>query len=333
MNSKSLQFPRVGAVVIGRNEGERLVRCLKSLSGCGAPIVYVDSSSSDGSPARARELGADVVSLSLDKPFTAGRARNAGFARLKALLPDVRYVQFVDGDCELAADWLGIAVNFLDHDVDVAIVCGRRKERHPEHSVYNRVCDVEWDTPVGDAAACGGDFLVRAEVFAAVGGFTDSLIAGEEPEMCHRIRARGSRIHRADHLMTLHDAAMTRFAQWFRRSSRAGYAYAARAALHWNDGTHYCWRENFRIALWALAIPALIVALAIALSPWCLALFLIYPVHFLRMRRYFLAQKRGATASAYAFFVMLGKWPEFYGQMLFLMRLLRRQEQRIIEYK
>jgi GT2 family glycosyltransferase len=323
----------VGAVVIGRNEGERLVRCLESLGALTGALVYVDSSSSDGSPQRAKQLGADVVALSLDKPFTAGRARNVGFRRLTALHPALRYVQFVDGDCEIAPGWLEFAVDFLDRHPEVAIVCGRRKERHPEASIYNQVCDIEWDTPIGEAQASGGDFLVRASVFAEVGGFADALIAGEEPEMCYRMRRRGWRIHRADRLMTLHDAAMTRFAQWAKRSSRAGYAYAARAALHWRDGTRYCWRENLRILAWGFAIPAVIIALAVLASPWFAALFLLYPLNLLRVIRDFRARRPGTPSLAYSFFVVLGKWPEFYGQLLFLLRSLRGQEQRIIEYK
>ena len=332
MDNQAAPSRIIGAVVIGRNEGERLVRCLRSLSDYNIPIVYVDSSSSDGSPQTARDLGAEVVMLSLDTPFTAGRARNTGFSHLIRRHPELRYVQFVDGDCEVATEWLPFARDFLDRHSDIAIVCGRRREKHPDASVYNRICDLEWDTPTGDADACGGDFLARTDAFSAVEGFNDSLIAGEEPEMCHRLKRRGWRIYRADKLMTLHDAAMSRFGQWVRRTSRAGYAYAARAALHWRDGTRYCWRENFRIGLWAFGIP-LSVALLTILSPWFLLLLLLYPLHFIRTRRQLAAQHSTTTPIAYAFFLLIGKWPEFYGQLLFLVRLVLREEQRIIEYK
>ena len=64
-------------------------------------IVYVDSGSNDGSVQRARHLGADVIELDMRVPFTAARARNVGFRRLREISPDIEYVQFVDGDCEL----------------------------------------------------------------------------------------------------------------------------------------------------------------------------------------------------------------------------------------
>src|SRR5262245_28643656 len=96
----------MGIVVIGRNEGERLIRCLQSAKSHTDDIVYVDSGSTDGSTRTAENLGILVVKLDLAQPFTAARARNEGFAALKALRPDIRFVQFVDGDCELVDDWL-----------------------------------------------------------------------------------------------------------------------------------------------------------------------------------------------------------------------------------
>jgi glycosyltransferase involved in cell wall biosynthesis len=164
-------------VAIGRNEGERLRRCLQSLDSRARPTVYVDSGSTDGSPELARSLGAEVVSLDLSVPFTAARARNTGFDYLLGKFPSVEYVQFVDGDCEVDSGWLPAAMTVLETDPKIVVVCGRRRERRPEASVYNLLCDVEWDTPIGEAIACGGDALMRVNAFKAVGGFRADLIA------------------------------------------------------------------------------------------------------------------------------------------------------------
>jgi glycosyltransferase involved in cell wall biosynthesis len=331
--SRSDSPDSLGVVIIGRNEGARLVRCLESLAESNARIVYVDSGSTDDSVANAQRAGAEVVHLDLSRPFTAGRARNEGFARLMSDWPDIRYVQFVDGDCELVDGWLQAAQVFLEANEDTAIVCGRRKERFPDRSVYNRLCDIEWDTPIGEAHACGGDFLARAQAFAAIEGFDVRLIAGEEPEMCYRLRRSGWKIYRIDELMTWHDAAITRLAQWALRSSRAGYAYAARAALHWRDRSGYCWRENARIALWSCVFPLVVAALAILVSPWMTLLLLAYPIQYLRNLRNTRRQHPDQKAYAYAFFLILGRWTEFYGQSLFISRTLTRRRQEIIEYK
>lgn len=328
-----MRATKPGIVIIGRNEGARLVACLDSLAALNAQVVYVDSGSTDRSIEMARSRGIDVLELPMDQPFTAARARNAGFRRLSELHPDTEFVQFVDGDCKVAPGWLDYAVTYLAEHPEFAIVCGRRKELYPERSVYNRLCDADWNAPVGEAKACGGDFLIRAEVFREAGGFNAGMIAGEEPELCYRLGRSGWKIYRADKLMTLHDAAMTRFSQWLRRSARSGYAYALGAALHWNDPGKYCRRENLRILFWAALLPLLAIAGAILFSPWVLLVLLAYPVQYLRLVRWVQRTYPTIPAFSYALFLVLGNWPEFYGQMLFLLRRLRGQAQTLIEYK
>src|SRR5262245_32426939 len=181
----------LGVVAIGRNEGERLRRCLTSLSGQGLTIVYVDSGSEDGSVELAQSMGADVVELDMSRPFTAARARNQGAERLREVDPRARFVQFIDGDCELAEGWLEKARRALEEHPRVAVVCGRLRERDPEISVYNRLADLEWDTPIGEAKACGGIAMIRLDAFEEAGGFNPAVIAGEEPELCLRLRRNG----------------------------------------------------------------------------------------------------------------------------------------------
>ncbi|MGB7409130.1 MAG: glycosyltransferase, partial [Pontixanthobacter sp.] len=216
---------KIGLVAIGRNEGERLQRCLRSIPQ-GIAVVYVDSASTDDSVAFARSMGADVVSLDLDKPFTAARARNEGYARLADTKPTLQFVQFVDGDCEVEAEWFGAAIEALIKHDEVAAVCGRRRERFPDASFYNRMCDDEWNTPVGYADACGGDALLRRSAFEQVDGYDGAMVAGEEPEMCSRLRAADWRILRIDAPMTIHDADMHHPRQWWLRAIRSGFGYA-----------------------------------------------------------------------------------------------------------
>ncbi|WP_194788849.1 glycosyltransferase family 2 protein [Pseudomonas sp. UFMG81] len=321
----------IGVVVIGRNEGQRLQRCLASLAGSAQCIVYVDSGSTDGSVAMARQQGVEVLALDMTRPFTAARARNEGFTCLQRLLPTLRHVQFVDGDCEVVAGWLAQACAFLDGRPDVAVVCGRRRERFPQHSVYNLLCDLEWDTPVGEARACGGDALMRADAFSAVGGFRAGLIAGEEPELCVRLRAHGWKIWRLAQEMTLHDAAMTRFSQWWRRSLRAGYAFAEGAALHGAPPERHWRRESQRAWLWGLGVPLAVVAACALLGGWGLLLLLLYPLQAMRLAR---RGERSARENwLQATFLVLGKFPEMFGQLRYLLNKLSTGKTVLIEYK
>lgn len=276
----------LGIVAIGRNEGERLVRCLTSI-GSGVPVVYVDSASTDRSVAVAQAAGAIVLRLDMALPFTAARARAEGVELLRARVPDVALVMFVDGDCELEPGWLATASAYLADHPGIAAVCGRRRERFPEASLYNHVADWEWDTPVGEAASCGGDALMRLSAYEAVGGFDATMIAGEEPELCSRLRAAGWRIMRLDAPMTIHDAAMLRFGQWWRRAIRGGFGYAqAWQVTRVRGGSGLYGADLRRMLVWAVAVPVVCVAAAVLIHP---ALILIWPgliaVQLLRWRR------------------------------------------------
>lgn len=324
----------VGVVAIGRNEGERLRRCLASVVGRAAIVVYVDSGSTDGSVDAERKLGAEVVELDLSVPFTAARARNAGFARLLEILPDIEFVQFVDGDCEIDANWLATGIAVLQAEPRLAVVCGRRRERFPERSIYNRLCDLEWDTPVGDAAACGGDALFRAAAFAAVDGFDASLIAGEEPELCVRLRERGWKIRRLDAEMTLHDAAMTRWRQWWKRAVRAGHAYAEGAALHGDPPERHWVREVRSNWVWGFVVPSIAIGFAWPTHGWSLLLLVGFVVLAWRVLRG--ARRRCwcvTDALAYAVFTVLGKFPMALGQLQFCCNRVAGRRSRLIEYK
>ena len=316
---------RVAAVVIGRNEGARLLACLASVLGAADPVIYVDSGSTDGSPEQAAALGAEVVALDLARPFTAARARNAGLAALAARGEAPPYVQFVDGDCALRSGWLEAARDFLDAHPDVAAVCGRRRERFPEASVYNRLCDWEWATPPGAARACGGDALFRRAALDEAGGYRDGLIAGEEPELCLRLRARGWRIWRLDAEMCWHDAGMTRFSQWWRRARRAGYAFAEGAALHGAPPERHWVAETRRALLWGLGVPGLALLGGLAFAP-AAALALALPAQALRIAR---REGGGRAGWERGVFTVLGKVPEALGVMEYRFR----KRARLIEYK
>lgn len=329
-SARAKASPRCAVVAIGRNEGPRLEACLTSISAARIHAVYVDSGSTDDSVAIAGRLGAKVVRLDMSTKFTAARARNAGFFALEGEEALPEFVQFVDGDCVLADGWMEAATAFLDAHPDVAVVCGRRRERRPEASVYNELCDMEWNTPVGEALECGGDALFRVSAFKDVGGYSADLIAGEEPELCVRLRASGWRIWRLDHEMTLHDAGMTRFRQWWRRSMRAGYAFAEVARRH-RHSRFGIWRPAVRRALlWGAAGPTLLVIGALA-HPAAFAGALAYPAQVCRLA----GRHRGERKASwrYALFATASKFPEAQGVATFYVDLLRGKTRGLIEYR
>ena len=317
--------PVIDAVVIGRNEGARLVACLDSLAGQVRRIVYVDSGSTDNSVADAQMRGATVTTLDADLPFTAARARNAGLA----VIANADFVQFVDGDCAVQPGWISKAAEFLTENEQVAVVCGRRRERFPEASIYNAMADREWDTPVGQTKACGGDALMRIVPLRALGGFRDDLIAGEEPDLCLRLRQTGWQIWRLDAEMTLHDAAMTRFAQWWRRTRRAGFAFAQGAYLHGSGPERHWVRETRRAVAWGVFLPVCAI-LGTLIWPPAAWILLAYPAQILRLGLH----EDGTTSRwQYPLFNVLGKLAEATGVVQFHLTRLRGGQARLIEYK
>ncbi|HUX90618.1 MAG TPA: glycosyltransferase family A protein [Gallionellaceae bacterium] len=331
MSEIQLPAAQVGLVAIGRNEGDRLRKCLISVLDQVGRVVYVDSGSMDGSVDMARSLGVVVVELDMMRPFTAARARNEGFKRLRELAPELVYIQFVDGDCEVVVGWLDKAVLFLSEHQDVAVVCGRRRERFPDRTVYNLLCDMEWDTPVGAAKYCGGDAMMRADAFELVGGYRGDLIAGEESELCVRLRLEGWKIWRIGEEMTLHDAAISRIGQWWKRTMRCGYAYAEGAHLHGALPERHRVKASRRVWIWGVGIPVVTVCISTSLGIWGWAILLIYPAQVVRLALHGTRSVRENWLSA--LFLVLGKFPEAVGQLNFVNNRLAGRTARLIEYK
>lgn len=321
---------KFAAVVIGRNEGERLNACLASLEGA-RKVVYVDSGSTDGSVETAKQAGADVVDLDRTIPFTAARARNAGFEHLHKAEPSLEFVQFVDGDCEVVRTWPETALWFLDQHSDVAAVAGRRRERFPTTSIFNWLCDVEWNSPTGETKAFGGDVMMRVQAFRDVGGYRDDMIAGEEPELCVRLRSAQWRIWRLDAEMTLHDAAMTRFSQWWRRSLRGGYAYALGVSLHGKSPARHKVAEARRAWVWGFWMPLLIASACLIFGKWAALLLLVYPIQIARISS--ARKERLRESVTIAAFQTLAKFPEVIGQIMFARDHMLGHNRRLIEYK
>jgi len=333
----------VGVVAIGRNEGDRLVRCLESIRGKVAAVVYVDSASDDGSVAAAERIGANVIELDKNIAFTAALARNLGAQRLNEILPGLKYIQFVDGDCEVRPNWMPCARKELESDGHLGAVCGRRRERFPRRSIYNRLIDIEWNTAPGPALSVGGDAMFRRSAFDSVGGYDPSVMAGEEPQLCLRLRHSNWTISRIEAEMTLHDAAVTRFGQWWRRHVRAGYG-TLDVNRRFEVGGERIFGKMVRSAtIWALGWPIAVIAAGlialvirgpraglIAAAVVLAAL----PLQMVRLSvKAFWGGMPPRVALAFGVMTMLSKWAWFRGQMKYRRDRAHGRGLELIEYK
>lgn len=337
----TISAARTGIVIIGRNEGERLLRCINSALPQSDAVVYVDSGSSDGSVENARGLGAKVVELDRCIPFTASRGRNAGFAALREI-GEFDCVQFVDGDCEILGGWISAGSTFLVENEKFAACCGLLREREPHASIYNGICDVEWSVKTGESDACGGVAMYRIAALEAVGGFDATVAAGEERELCGRLRGKGFRVMRLDAPMATHDAAMKSFSQWWRREIRSGYG-GLDVATRFENGNGNFSRQIRSARIWGIGFPLAVIVLALAAGavgglrmavPTAAALLCIWILQVLRIA--LKTKRRGRAVKfslAYGFLLMLAKWAQLIGQFRYLRDRRHGQRPRLIEHK
>jgi GT2 family glycosyltransferase len=326
---------QIGAVVIGRNEGDLLKLSLQSVQAARLPAVYADSGSTDGSAVVARDLAVPTVELDSSRPVSAARGRNEGLAEALNRW-SIEFVMFLDGDCILQPDFPAAALKTFAKHPDCAIVTGHLSERHPEASIYNRLCAIEWRGPAGrieNMNGLGGIMAARVSALHEVGGFNEQAIAGEEPDLGVRLGLAGYSIIKIDLPMATHDAQITRFGQWWTRAVRGGHALAHRYARHggtrFKDGV----RELRSDLFWGLALPLLILLLLIPTRGFSLLLAAAYPLQGWRMyRRYLGSGLSPGDASLVTKFVLLGKFAEVLGIMRYCFNRLR-GKYTIIEYK
>lgn len=333
---KANYLEQIGIVVIGRNEGERLKKSLNSVINENDCLVYVDSGSTDGSVSFARNLGVEVIELDPSISFSAARAYNTGLEHLLTLKPSLKFVQFLDGDAILVDGWLETASQELINHPNVAVVCGRRREEFPEKSLYNQLSELEWTTPIGEVKECGPEAMMRISSFLEVGGFNSILIAGEEPELCYRIREKGGKIIRLDAETSLHDVQMEYFSQWWQRCRRGGFAYAEEAWLHGFSTELYRVKQSLSIWFWTLCLPCVVFLIFWQTGLWCLAILTVAYLILLGKTYVSSRQKRKInhkSAILYAIFCFIGKIPELIGQIEFIFRKLIGKRRSLIEYK
>jgi GT2 family glycosyltransferase len=313
-------------VVIGRNEGERLRAALGSTVNerCAARI-FVDSGSTDHSVAIARSFGDAVSVHEADpaRPFTAARGRNEGLDILLSRVPDAAYVQFLDGDCVLAPDWVDRALDFFETHPDVGVLAGRLREDTREKNVYHRLADMEWDVPSGDVESTGGICMMRIAAFREAGGFDPSIPAGEELNLALRIKEKGYRIVRIAEDMALHDIKMQHFKQWWKRAKRYGHATAESLYLYGIEDRQRR-KELASILAWGAALPSAAFVLALPTLGTSLSLLAGYPVLFMRVRKHRLEHgDRPDDAALYATAQVLAKFAGVTGVLEFGKRWLK----------
>lgn len=337
MNTAALATVDVSIVVIGKNEGERLVRCLNSVREADwgdlrHELIYVDSQSSDASVATAQTLGARALVLD-DAAPCAAKARNLGWQQASG-----QYILFLDGDTVLHPQFVQRALQCLSAAPQVCAAWGHRRESRPEQSLYTRVLDLDWVYPTGQTLYFGGDVLVRRQTLQDVGGFDPSLKAGEEPELCARLRSAGWRIEHIDAPMTTHDLAISHWRPYWLRAWRSGIAYAEVAERMRMRGDILWQHEaarDFRHGLLYTASPLLLIA-AWWVSPLLTGLMVLAAAALIARtarRCAWKAPGQPLLQWQYAVHAHLQKVPAFFGQLKWRQAQRAQRDIGLVDYK
>jgi glycosyltransferase involved in cell wall biosynthesis len=181
--------PRLSLCMIVRNEEQHLARCLKSVQGLADEIVLVDTGSTDGTVAIARQFGAQVVETTWENNFST--ARNLGLARARG-----RWILVLDADewlppesCEAVRKLIHREPAEGFHLVTTSDDANGHRIRGEILRLFPNRADVRFDFPiheeVNSSLARAGIPLRKTTIEIVHTGYAD---AAKMPEKAHRNR-------------------------------------------------------------------------------------------------------------------------------------------------
>jgi glycosyltransferase involved in cell wall biosynthesis len=198
----------IGFIIIGKNEGTKLVRCITSIirtideDNIGEyEIIYVDSNSSDSSIELVKEIEGNIKIYELTGKANPAIGRNVGAAESKA-----DHYCFMDGDMELVNDFLP---NVIDEsgDLKYPFVSGQFE------NVYYDLNDQRIGSELymknvltGDRyqSTTGGLFIIEKGLWEKVGGMDTRFITGEDLDLGLRLARKGHLLLRKKELFAIH---------------------------------------------------------------------------------------------------------------------------------
>ena len=257
----------ISAIVIGKNEGERLTCCIDSIHAAlgvlAHEIIYVDSRSTDDSLQRAKACGARCFVLAAQKT-TAGLGRHVGAKEARG-----EYLLFLDGDMRLQKGFCEKAMMAMaqrSYDGCTGIrkdIYLKNGDTVGENANYFG-CTAERIVP-----EFGGALFIKKEALEKAGGWSPDTIACEEAELHARLRAAGCTILEIPVKMITHTDAVRDgrgFIGTIFSRRRLGEGQALRCAMAQGKANAYIHHENEKFLLYS--IDWMCVILILLLGVW-----------------------------------------------------------------
>jgi len=251
---KPIVEAEIGVIVVcGNGEAAETFQSVKSARA----IVAVAPSEAANA---IREAGVETVDI---ETMGGGRARNAGYRRLKKIAPQIQFVQFVQAGQRLKPGWFADASNLMMRRPEVAALEGRVDLVPSDNRTMFNLALENRATADGEIQATGPTAIFRTDAFEAAGGFRGDIIADETADLCIRLRRRGAHVWRSESPMASCDEQRVSFAEWRARARARGYFFAAGAALHGGPPERYCATDQSRAVMWGAVFPVIVFVAAI----------------------------------------------------------------------
>ena len=186
----------VSIIVIGRNEAQRIEKCLRSVfaslpSREDCEVIYVDSASEDDTVAIASRFPIRILQLRNSWKLSPSAGRYIGYQHARG-----KYLLFVDGDSLLFKRWLINACAFLDNNPTCGGVAGIMHQAYLSRkgnciAVAKNYFSQRPSEPVRQAVSLSGIAMYRRDAMEKAGTFNPFLTTGEECELALRIQDAG----------------------------------------------------------------------------------------------------------------------------------------------
>lgn len=238
--------PDISVCVIGRNEAHNLPACAAALAalasaGLAMEAIFIDSASSDASVAVAKANFGVVVELAASAELNAGAARAVGTLKARGT-----WVLYLDGDMQLAPDFIPHLLELVRGERDADGLAGRTLNVYPDGSSDAIV--FAGNKAGQPCRAFGGAVLLRRETVLDVGNWAPNLYANEEAELYSRLLARAARVLWTESLMVRHVTAkfsapnklMGSLVPWGSHLGKKFYGAGQVTKLAWSGG--HLWR-------------------------------------------------------------------------------------------
>lgn len=265
----------ISFIVIGRNEGWKLTKCLQSIFNTihyndlnQYEILYVDSKSTDDSIKRVANFP-KVKIFSITGNYNSAIARNIGAKESKG---DALF--FIDGDMEIQEDFLPFVYS-KNVGLMYDFVTGQCIDYSYNYSgkllfkeTYNKLDFID-----EQKSTVGGLFLIKRDLWFYVGGMKNKMQKSQDIDLAFRLAKQGFYLMKKNNLLAIHHTVAYYDKQRMWKMLLKGNHFFRVVLLRENISNKYAWKYFMKGNSTLIALLVLIILTVLTNNPYLLLLF------------------------------------------------------------